>query len=107
VGSDREGDDQDVDGRLSMLYRATDVFSVGLDNRFRYVLSTDQKRFGTIMTDWELQMEPTVILNWGPLAILSEAGLSALQNTGPIGMADNRRVVHTGVIAMAGAGAVF
>ena len=107
VGSDREGDDQDVDGRLSMLYRATDAFSVGLDNRFRYVLSTDQKRFGTIMTDWELQMEPTVILNWGPLAILSEAGLSALQNTGPIAMPENRRIVHTGVIAMAGAGAVF
>ena len=107
VGSDREGDDQDVDGRLSMLYRATDVFSVGLDNRFRYVLSTDQKRFGTIMTDWELQLEPTVIVNWGPLAILSEAGLSALQNTGPIAMPENRRIVHTGVIAMAGAGAVF
>jgi len=107
VGSDQEGDDQDIDGRLSMLYRATDVFSVGLDNRFRYVLSTDQKRFGTIMTDWELQMEPTVILNWGPLAILSEAGLSALQNTGPIAMPENRRIVHTGLIAMTGVGAVF
>jgi hypothetical protein len=59
------------------------------------------------MTDWELQMEPTVILNWGPLAILSEAGLSALQNTGPIAMPDNRRIVHTGLIAMTGVGAVF
>ena len=107
VGSDPEGDDQDTEGRLSTLYRATDAFSVGLDNRFRYVLSTDQKRYGTIMTDWELQLEPTVIVNWGPLALMSEAGLSALQNTGPIGMPENRRVVHTGVIAMAGAGAVF
>lgn len=106
-GSDPEGDDQDTDGRLSMLYRATDALSVGLDNRFRYVLSTDQKRFGTIMTDWELQLEPAVMINWGPLAILSEAGFSALQNTGPIGMPENRRVVHTGLIAMAGAGAVF
>jgi len=107
VGSDSEGDDQDTDGRLSMLYRATDALSVGLDNRFRYVLSTDEKRFGTVMTDWELQIEPTVIVNWGPLAIVSEAGLSALQQTGPIGMLENRRVVHTGMIAMAGAGAVF
>ncbi len=107
VGSDPEGDDQDTDGRLSMLYRATDAVSVGLDNRLRYVLSTDQKRFGTIMTDWELQLEPTVMVNLGPLAVLSEAGLSALQNTGPIGMPENRRVVHTGLIAMAGAGAVF
>jgi len=107
LGSDPEGDDQDTDGRLSMLYRATDALSVGLDNRFRYVLSTDAKRFGTITTDWELQLEPTVVFNWGPLAILSEAGLSALQNTGPIGMPENRRVVHKGLIAMAGAGAVF
>jgi len=107
VGSDPEGDDQDTDGRLSMLYRATDALSVGLDNRFHYVLSTDQKRFGTITTDWELQLEPAVIINWGPIAILSEAGLSALQNSGPFGMPENRRVVRSGVIAMAGAGAVF
>lgn len=107
VGSDPEGDDQDADARLSVLFRATEVFSFGLDNRFRYVLSTDQKRFGTTMTDWELQLEPTVIVNWGPLAIVSEAGLSALQKTGPIAMPDNRRALYTGVIAMAGAGAVF
>jgi len=107
LGSDPEGDDQDTDSRLSVLVRATDALSVGLDNRFHYVLSTDQKRFGTITTDWELQLEPTVIINWGPLAIMSEAGLSALQNSGPIGMPDNRRIVHTGLIAMAGAGAVF
>lgn len=106
-GSDPEGDDQDTDGRLSMLYRTTDALSVGLDNHFRYVLSTDAKRFGTITTDWELQLEPTIIVNWGPLAILAEAGLSALQNTGPIGKPENRRVVHTGLIAMTGVGAVF
>jgi hypothetical protein len=106
-GSDPEGDDQDTDTRLSMLYRATDVLSFGLDNRFHYVLSTDAKRFGTITTDWELQLEPTVIVNLGPIAILSEAGLSALQNTGPIGKPENRRVVHTGLIAMTGVGAVF
>jgi hypothetical protein len=107
VGSDPEGDDQDADGRLSLLFRATDSLSFGLDDRFRYVLSTDQKRFGTTMTDWELQIEPTFIVNWGPLAIVSEAGLSALQKTGPIAMPENRRILHTGVIAMAGAGAVF
>lgn len=107
VGSDPEGDDQDADGRLSILYRTMNAFSVGLDNHFRYVLSTDQKRFGTIMTDWELQLEPTVIINWGPVAILSEAGLSALQNTGPLGRPENRRVVQTGLIAMTGVGATF
>jgi len=90
-----------------MLYRTTEFLSVGLDNRFRYVLSTGAKRFGTITTDWELQLEPTIIINWGPLAMLAETGLSALQNSGPYGKPENRRVVHAGLIAMTGIGAVF
>jgi hypothetical protein len=107
-GSDPEGDDQDLDGRLSMLYRASDRVQVGWDNRIRYVLaSTDAKRFGTVNTDWELALEPTATVSLGPLAILTEAGFSALQNRGPIGQLNDRRVVRTGVIAMAGASGVF
>jgi len=107
VGSDPEGDDQDADGRLSMLYRLTDFLHLGLDNRFQYVLSTDAKRFGSTLTDWELALEPTAIVSLGPVALLTEAGFSALHTTGPIGWTSERRVLHTGAIAMAGAGGVF
>ena len=106
-GSDPEGDDQELDGRLSTLYRVADHFELGWDNRIRYVLSTDAKRFGTVNTDWELALEPTATVSLGPLAILTEAGFSALQNSGPIGQLNDRRVVRTGAIAMAGAGGVF
>lgn len=106
-GSDPEGDDQDLDGRMSMLYRVSDNFDLGWDNRIRYVLSTDAKRFGTVNTDWELALEPTATISLGPLAILTEAGFSALQNSGPIGQLNDHRVVRTGAIAMAGAGGVF
>lgn len=106
-GSDPEGDDQDLDGRMSVLYRVGDHLEIGWDNRIRYVLSTDAKRFGTVNTDWELALEPTATVTLGPLAIISEAGFSALQNSGPIGQLNDRRIVHTGVIAMAGAGAAF
>lgn len=106
-GSDAEGDDQDVDGRVSVLYRLADHFEIGWDNHLLYVLFTDQKRFGTITTDWELQLEPTAVVTLGPLALLTEAGFSALQTTGPIGDPTSQRLVRTGMIAMAGAGGVF
>ena len=106
-GSDPEGDDQDADGRLSMLYRMSDTLHLGLDNRFQYVLSTDAKRFGSTLTDWELALEPTAIVSLGPIALMTEAGFSALHTTGPIGWTTERRALHTGAIAMAGAGGVF
>ncbi len=107
IGSDPEGDDQDADGRLSMLYRVSDILHLGLDNRFQYVMSTDAKRFGTTLTDWDLAVEPTAVISLGPLALLAEGGFSALQTTGPIGWTTERRILHTGAIAMAGAGGVF
>jgi hypothetical protein len=107
IGSDPEGDDQTTDGRLSFAYRANEPLQVGLDNRFEYVLSSDAKRFGTTTTDWELAIEPTAVISIGPLALLMEAGLSALQTTGPYGFATQQRHVHTGAIAMAGASSVF
>lgn len=106
-GSDAEGDDQDIDTSLSATYRVSDRIHIGWDNHFNYVTSTDVKRFATVTTDWELQLEPTVVVSLGPLAILTEAGFSALQTTGPIGETDSRRIVHTGMIAMAGAGGAF
>jgi hypothetical protein len=106
-GSDAEGDDQAMDGRVSMLYRVADHFEIGWDNHLLYVLSTDQKRYGTVTTDWELQLEPTAVVTLGPLAILTEAGFSALQTTGPIGELTSQRLIRTGMIAMAGAGGVL
>ncbi len=107
-GSDPEGDDQDLDGRLSMLYRVAIMLRTRVGQPHSLcVVSTDAKRFGTINTDWELALEPTATVSVGPLAILTEAGFSALQNSGPIGQLNDRRVVRTGAIAMAGAGGVF
>jgi hypothetical protein len=106
-GSDPEGDDQELGGRISLLYRVTPHFELGWDSRLHYILSTDVKRFGTTTTDWEFAFEPTASLSIGPLALLSEAGLSALQKTGPIGQPAEHRHVQLGLIAMAGAGAVF
>jgi hypothetical protein len=107
IGSDPEGDDQTTDGRLSFVYRMNELLQLGLDNRFEYVLSSDAKRFGTTTTDWELAIEPTAVISLGPLALLTEAGLSAVQTTGPFGARDQQRHVHTGAIAMAGASATF
>jgi hypothetical protein len=107
IGSDPEGDDQTTDGRLSFVYRTNELLQLGLDNRFEYVLSSDGKRFGTTTTDWELAIEPTAVISLGPLALLMEVGFSALQTTGPHGLATQQRHVRTGAIAMAGASAVF
>lgn len=106
-GSDPEGDDQDIDGQLSTLYRISDIVNIGWDNHIYYTLSTDAKRFGTTTTDWEVQLEPTVTVTFGPVAILTEAGFSALQTTGPIGEPESQRIVRSGLIAMAGAGGAF
>lgn len=104
LGSDPEGDDQELDGRLSTLVRVHPAVHLGWDNRFRAVLTNDTKRFGTTTVDWELAMLPSVVLTFGPIAFIGEAGFSALQQTHSVGRPEQHRTVHKGLLAMAGAG---
>ncbi len=107
VGGDPEGDDAAAEGRLSALLRVTRAFRLGWDSRFRYNMSTDEKRNGTLARDWELQSLPSLSYTIGPMALLAEAGLSMLQVTGPYGSEDQERTTQSGFLAMAGAGGAF
>jgi hypothetical protein len=107
VGSDPEGDDQELDGRLGTLIRVNQTLQLGWDDRYRCVLSTDNKRIGTSTVDWELALLPNAVLTLGPMAVIGEAGFSALQQADFVGQPDQRRNLRTGLLAMAGAGAAF
>ena len=107
VGSDPEGDDQEIDGRLATLIRISRVVEIGLDGRFRSVYSTDAKRIGTTMVDWELAVLPSAVLMIGPFMLIGEAGFSALQQAELAGQPDEHKNLRTGIIMMSGVGAVF
>lgn len=107
VGSDPEGDDQELDGRLGTLIHVNQLLQIGWDNRFRSVFSKDAKRIGTTTVDWELALLPNAILTLGPIAVIGEAGFSALQQTQSVGQAEQHRTLRTGLLAMAGAGVAF
>lgn len=107
VGSDPEGDDQELDGRISAQIRTCRWLQLGWAGRFRYVVTTDPKRFGTDTVDWELALLPNAILMAGPVAFTAEAGYSALRETVSVARPDQQRHLRNGLIAMAGAAAVF
>ncbi len=107
VGSDPEGDDQEVDGRLGTLVRVHQLLELGWDNRFRSTISKDRKRIGTSVVDWELALLPNAALTIGPIAVIGEAGFSALQQTEFVGRPEQHRILRTGLLAMAGAGVAF
>jgi len=104
-GVDSEGDDGSAEGSMAMLYRVNGAIHVGWDGRFRYNFSDDAKRFNIQRIDWEAQLESTAMFSLGPMALLSEAGLSSLQLTAP-GPASTP-TIRTGVIAMLGGAAAF
>jgi hypothetical protein len=106
-GSDPEGDDRALEARVSTLYRVVRQLHLGLDSRFRFNASEDEKRAGTQATDWELQAAPTASYAIGPLALLGLAGLSMIQSTGPFDTPEEKTHVDAGVVAMAGAGGAF
>ena len=107
LGSDPEGDDRELDGRLGALIRVHRFLQLGWDNRFRSVHSTDSKRIGTTTVDWELALLPNALLTLGPVAVVGEAGFSALQQTTLVGQTEQHRYLRTGLLAMVGAGAAF
>ena len=107
LGSDPEGDDRELDGRFATLVRINRVLELGLDSRLRSVLSTDAKRVGTSMVDWELSVLPSAILTFGPFAWIGEAGFSALQQTEYAGQPEQQKALRTGILVMCGLGAAF
>ncbi len=107
LGSDPEGDDQEVDGRLGTLVRLGRFVEVGLDSRFRAALSSDSKRIGTSSIDWEMALLPSANLKAGPVLLIGQAGVSALKKTERFGQPDQHRSFHTGIIVMSGLGLGF
>ena len=106
-GADPEADDAAFEGRLAALYRASDALRVGWDTRIRYNMSEDEKRAGTLARDWELQSLPSLSYSIGSVSFVAEAGLSALQQTGPFGTDQEETTTDLGVVALAGAGGAF
>jgi hypothetical protein len=106
-GSDPEGDDRAGETRVSALYRIVRQLHLGLDSRFRFNASEDEKRAGTQATDWEFQIAPAASFGIGPVALLGLAGLSMRQSTSPFGTSQQKTRVDAGVVAMAGAGGAF
>jgi hypothetical protein len=102
VGSDTEGDDQEIDGRLGALVAIGRRLDVGLDSRIRTALSSDAKRAGTSSVDWEMAVLPNANVRLGRVLLIGEAGLSALKMTELFATPGQRNSVRTGVIAMSG-----
>jgi hypothetical protein len=106
-GSDPEGDDQTLELRLGALHRAATRLHVGLDGRGRYNLSSDEKRNGTTTTDWEAWGLGSASLEFGALALLADAGISAHQLTSHFGELGETTRRHAGVLALLGAAGAF
>jgi hypothetical protein len=107
VGSDPEGDDHEVDGRLATLFVVIPALELGLDSRFRSVLSTDAKGMGMTTVDWELAVLSSATLTLGPIFLIGEAGLSSLQITEFSEQPNQRKSLRTGVMVMSGLGFAF
>ena len=107
LGSDPEGDDQEVDGRLGTRVQVCRLVEVGLDSRFRAALSSDSKRVGTTSIDWEMAVLPSANLKVGPMLFIGQAGVTALRKTERFAEPDQQRSFHTGIIVMSGLGLGF
>jgi hypothetical protein len=107
VGSDPEGDDQNLELRLAPVYRASRALSLGVDSRARRNLSSDSKRQGTQALDWELEALPTLSIASGSFVFVLDAGVRAVRSTGPVAQPNERSRVDVGVLTMAGAGGAF
>jgi len=107
LGSDSEGDDQEIDGRLATTVVVLPYLQLGLDNRLRTMLSTDRKTQGTTTVDWELAVLPNATVTLGPIVLIAEVGLSSLQVTDFSRQPNQRKNLHTGVMVMSGLGLAF
>jgi hypothetical protein len=107
VGSDPEGDDQEIDGRLATLFVVLPDLQLGLNSRFRSVLSTDAKGKGMTTVDWELAVLSSAAWTLGPIVLIGEAGLSSLHITELSGQPNQRKNLRTGILVMSGLGYAF
>ncbi|MES1186266.1 MAG: hypothetical protein ABUL60_20810 [Myxococcales bacterium] len=108
AGSDPEGDDRSLELRLAGLYNASSWLVVGLDSRGRYNLSSDMKRAGHSIIDWEAQAGALASFGVGPLLFTTLVGPSFLQRTSfELDGGPGERQLSSGLLAMAGAGASF
>jgi hypothetical protein len=108
AGSDPEGDDGSLELRLAGLYKASSWLVVGVDSRGRYNLSSDMKRAGHSIIDWEAQAGASASFGVGPLLLTTLVGPSFLQRTSfELDGSPGERQLRSGLLAMAGAGASF
>lgn len=98
-GQDPEGDDRDGEVRLAAAYDLGARLQLGVDGRARFDLfSDDARRAARGETDLDVAAGPLACLSLGRIALLAQAGVSAVRAGG---------VLHTGLLATAGAASVF
>ena len=97
-GQDPEGTERDGEFRVAA-YHQSGKFVLGLDSRLRFAIGTQHGHAATTEPKFDFVAGGVATFAIGPLALLAEAGPSALQMSG----ADLR----AGVAALAGLGAAF
>jgi len=103
-GADAEGDDASLELRLSALYRTSKLLHIGLDARGRTNFSDDEKRYTAQEVRWDAEGGALAVASIGPLALTALVGPRALVLAAPESTVAETRL---GVLAMAGAAAVF
>jgi hypothetical protein len=92
-GQDAEGDDQEGEVLFALLQSVHESLQVGFEARARFKLaSTDKKRVDTPIETADLSLAPTLSYAIGPIALLAQAGASAI----------HVQTWSVGVLAMAG-----
>lgn len=98
VGSDFDGQERDGEIRVAGLQRLGNRFFIGLDNRVRFDLGSSKLKL-LKEPSWDLIAGPTGVFTWNRLAIIAQAGASAV-NFNATGTA-------VGAIALGGFGVSF
>jgi hypothetical protein len=97
-GQDGEGDDHEGEVRLALLADVARHVHVGVDGRARRSLaSTDPRRAQLGTPTGDLFAGPLAAITYGPIAVLTEVGMSEVWTT----------QAKAGVLAMGGVGATF
>jgi hypothetical protein len=97
-GQDPEAAERDGELRLACLYTIKERLQAGLDTRFRFDLGSDPgKRRAKLEADYDLLAGPTASYALGPIALVAQAGVSAVRVTS----------LQVGAAAVGGVGAAF
>jgi hypothetical protein len=91
-GTDAEGDDQEGEVLVAMLHSINQALQLGFEARTRFkIASDDPKRHAEPVENADLSIAPSLSYGIGPIALLAQAGVSALHvrdwKVGPIAMA--------------------